>query len=225
MTDHQPGPTQRPVDEHVPRWRSTRPVIAISRQHGAGGELVARRLAEGLELELFDREIIDRIAANAHRSARVVRAVDERERKMLADCLAALAPDEYLSANAYREHLTQVVLGIGERGGAVILGRGAHLILGPSRALCILVGAPLALRVAEVARAEGLSERAARLRVAGVEAERRAFILRHFHADPADLSVFDLAVNTGTLGIDGAVAAVRSTVERLQERRPAARAG
>jgi cytidylate kinase len=54
----------------------------------------------------------------------------------------------------------------------VILGRGAHLILGQGEALRILVVAPLETRVRAVMEREGLSERAARQRIVAVESDR-----------------------------------------------------
>ena len=44
---------------------------------------------------------------------------------------------------------------------------------------------------------------------------RRQFIARSFHVDPDDASLYDLAVNTASLGIDGAVDLV---VEALRRR-------
>jgi cytidylate kinase len=229
--EHLPRSIEQIVDEQARRWQlggrgrpgpPARPVIAVSRQHGAGGGRVARRLAEELALELYDREIIEQIARSTHLSARVVSELDERDRELLTDWLAALTTDSYLSPSAYCDHLTRVIGAIAVRGGAVILGRGAHLILGPARALRVQVIAPLAARVAEVAGREGLSERDARRRIAEVESERQAFLQRYFHIRGADPAAFDLVVNTGVLGVAGAVDAVRSAVGQLGARRSAA---
>ncbi len=222
-----PRTVEQLVEEQARRWEQRRdqrherrplPVIAISRQHGAGGSEVARRLAEELQLDLLDREIIQQIAENAHLSERVVQTLDERDRKLLTDWLLAFGSPGYLSPVGYRDHLTRVVGTIARHGGAVILGRGAHLILGPHQALRVLVVAPLEARVATVMRREGLSERDARRRIAEVEAERAAFLKRHFRADFADLASFDLAVNTADLGLDAAVSAIRAALAGFSAR-------
>lgn len=223
VASHLPRSIDQIVEEQAHRWElrrheepgaPVRPVVTLSRQRGAGGRQVAERLAKELGLDLFDGEIIQQIAQNAHLSERVVSALDERSRRVLTDWLVAFGSD-YLSPNAYREHLTRLVGAIASHGGAVILGRGAHLILGPARALRVLVVAPLAARVAAVAGREGLSEREAQRHIAEIEAQRQAFLLSHFHVDSADLSHFDVVVNTGVLGIEGAVAVMRSAVEAL----------
>lgn len=213
------------VDEQARRWQLVRserhedehrPVVTVSRQHGAGGAAVAKTLATDLGLDLFDREIIQRIADSAHLSERVVSSLDEKDRELLADWLSALSSHSYLSAMEYRYHLSRVVGAVAHHGGAVILGRGAHLILGQGEALRVLVVAPLEARVRAVMDREGLGERDARQRIVTVEADRKAFLMKHFHADFADPTTFDLVVNTAVLGTGGACGAIRAAVSKLQ---------
>ncbi len=212
------------VDEQARRWQlvrqerkeeARRPVVTVSRQHGAGGGEVARRLAESLELDLFDREIIQRIAESTHLSERVVSALDEKDKELLTDWLAAISTRSYLSPAEYRYHLSRLVGAVAHHGGAVILGRGAHLILGQGEALRVLVVAPLERRVRAVMGREGLAEREAHRRIVAVEADRKAFLMKHFHADFADCTTFDLVANTAVLGVEGACGAIRTAVASL----------
>ncbi len=215
------------VEEQAHRWQLVRgerrhverqPVVTVSRQHGAGGAEVARRLAGDLHLDLFDREIIQQIAESAHLSERVVSSLDEKDRELLTDWLAALSSRSYLSPVEYRFHLSRVVGAVAHHGGAVILGRGAHLILGQGEALRVLVVAPLEPRVRAVMEREGLAEREARHRIVSVEADRKAFLMKHFHAELADPITFDLVVNTAVLGVEGACSAIRAALESLPAR-------
>jgi cytidylate kinase len=57
-------------------------------------------------------------------------------------------------------------------------------------------------------RREGISEPEARRRIKRLESDRRAFLLKHFHAEFGDPTQFDLVVNTATLGMKAASAAV-----------------
>jgi cytidylate kinase len=212
------------VDEQARRWQllrrerseaRRRPVVTISRQHGAGGTEVARALAGQLGLDLFDREIIQRIAESTHLGERVVSSLDEKDRALLEDWLSSLSSRSYLSPVEYLYHLARVVGALAHHGGAVILGRGAHLLLGQGEALRVLVVAPLEARVQAVMDREGLSERDARRRIQTVEADRSAFLAKHFHADFGDPTSFDLVVNTAMLGVVGACSTIRAALERL----------
>ena len=197
---------QRPQDER-------RPVVTVSRQHGAGGGEVVRRLAEELRLDVFDREIIRRIAESTHLSERVVSTLDEHSRAWLSDWLEGLASREFLSDAEYRSQLARVVGTIAQHGGAIVVGHGAHLVLGEGLALRVRLIAPLESRIAAVMKRKGIGEREARHQVQAIEAGRRAFVMQHFHADLEDDTRFDLVLNTARLGVTGCVAVVRSAVE------------
>ncbi len=220
------------VEEQAHRWQlrredqgaeAHRPVVTVSRQHGARGGEVARTLASELGLDLFDREVIQRIAESTHLSERVVASL-EADRDVLSDWLTSIATSNYLSPVEFWYHLSRVVGALAQHGGAVILGRAAHLVLGPGGALRVLVVAPLETRVHTVAERDRVDEREARRRIVSVEAERKAFLMKHFHADFADPSTFDVVVNTAVLGVAGACAAIRTAVQQMPARAVAERA-
>ncbi len=215
------------VDEQARRWEllrdgrkheARRPVVTISRQHGARGEELGQRLARELGYDFFDHEIINRIAESGNLSERVVSSLDEKNRELLTDWLAAVADQTYLSPAEYRYHLTRVVGAIAHQGGAVILGRGSHLILGPGQALRVFVVSPLETRVRGIMERHSLSERDARRRIVSVESDLRAYLMQHFHADLGDPTSFDLTVNTGILGMEGGCSVVRAALAQLPHR-------
>jgi len=214
------------VDEQVRRWEllrqkpkeaKTRPVITVTGQHGARGDELSQQLASELGFDHFDREIIHRVAESAQLSERVVATMDMKKRELLADWLAGFATRNYISSTEYKYHLAHVIGAIAHQGGAVIVGRGAHLLL-KGQALRVLAVAPLEDRVHTVMDSEGLSERDARRRIEEVESDRHAFILMHYHAEFSDSTAYDLVVNTAALGLDGSIAAVRAALARWQPR-------
>jgi len=226
----QPRTIEQVLEEQGRRWEfgrqqwreqreeRPRPVVTISRQHGAGGSEVARRVAGNLGLEVFDREIIHRIAESAQQSEGLVESLDDKDREPLAEWVMALGGPGYLSPFAYRAHLESVVRSIARRGGAVLVGRGAHMILGPA-ALRVLVVAPVEVRVATVMRRAKIAEAEARRAIAEIESGRSAFLRRHFHTAFGDPAHFDLIVNTGVLGVGGAVSTVEGALANIDAQR------
>lgn len=216
-----PRSIQTLVDQQARRWQVSReasphavhaPVVTISHQHGAGGAEVVRRLAQEMDLDVFDREILSQIAESTHLSERVVATLDEKARAWLADWLESLASRDFLSRSEYRYQLTRVVGAIARHGGAIIVGHGAHLVLGEGEALRVQLVAPLSARVEAVKRRSGRPEREARRDVEAVEAGRRAFVMQHFHVDLEDPTRFDMILNTARLGTAGSVAAIRAAL-------------
>jgi cytidylate kinase len=219
------------VEQQARRWQLTRQeqhdearraVITVSRQHGAGGGELVRTLAREMGLDVYDREILHQIAESTHLSERVVQALDERARELLTEWLSGMASREYLSSVEYRYQLARVVGALAHHGGAIILGRGAHLILGRGEALRVLVVAPLEARVATIVEREGVTEREARRQILAIEADRKAFLMKHFHASFDDPTHFDLIVNTSVLQIPASTAVIRAAAERLVAAPPAA---
>jgi hypothetical protein len=218
------------VEEQAHRWllekakaraSPRRPVVTLSRQPGARGEELARELAESLGLQIFDQEIPQRIADAAHLRAQAVRLLDERERSLIMDWLGPYTKEDYLTHYEYLHYLIAVIAAISHQGGAIVVGRGAHILLRQGEALRVRVVAPIKSRIAVVSACEGISERAAHERIAAVEKERRAFLKQYFRAKYDETGQYDLVVNTGSLGIDGAVEAIRGPFLRMSVATPA----
>jgi cytidylate kinase len=220
------------VDQQARRWQFGReartsevhaPVVTVAHQHGAGGAEVVRRLAQELDLDVFDREIVSEIAESTHLSERVVETLDEKARAWLTDWLESLATRDFLSRSEYRYQLTRVVGAIARHGGAIIVGHGGHLVLGEGEALRVQLVAPLQARIDAVKGRSGRPEREARREVESVEAGRRAFVMQHFHVDLEDPTRFDMILNTARLGTAGCVNAIRGAlVARIDGGRDAA---
>jgi cytidylate kinase len=220
------------VEEQVRRWHlkhegkeaaEARPIVTVTGLHGAGGDQLARRLAKDLGFDHFDREIIHLVAESAHLSDQVVAALDWKKREALADWLAGFTSKDSITSAEYRYHLAHVVGALAEHGGAVIVGRGAHLLL-REKALRVLASAPLEARVRTVMSDEGLSDRDARRRIASVDSDRRAFILAHYHEEFADPTLFDVVVNTAAVGIEVASVMIGAALEARRLRRGGRRA-
>jgi cytidylate kinase len=212
------------VEQQARRWQLRREenrgqarghTVAISRLPGAKGEDVAHGIGRALGYDVFDQEIIHEIAQRADLSDRIVSALDEKNRSMLSEWLVAFGADRYISTYEYVHELRKVIGAIARHGRAVILGRGAHLILGLGEAMRVLVIAPLEVRVENVVRDLSMPARDARRWILAREAERQAFLGKHFHARLGDPEAFDLVVNTEVLGIAGAVDAVGAAVARM----------
>lgn len=187
-----------------------RPTVTISRLPGSGGRPYAEKLARSLGFDLFDREIVLRIAETAHLSEALVASLDERVRSRFTEWLMMLERERFLWPHQYLKHLVSVVGAIAQHGGAVILGRGSPFILAQGESLRVSLVAPLAVRAQRVAQEHHLDELEARRRVLQSEGERREFVKRSFNADLTDPTAYDLVFNTERLTVDEAVLATKA---------------
>jgi cytidylate kinase len=120
---------------------------------------------------------------------------------------------------AYQDALRHVVQAAANTGHVVIVGRGGQVILADRRdVLHVRVVAPLAQRVAYVARREGLDEAAARARAQTKDRARTRYMQTQYHCQHDDPHLYDLVVNTGVLDLDSAVDLIALALARKASR-------
>ncbi|MBK8480605.1 MAG: cytidylate kinase-like family protein [Proteobacteria bacterium] len=178
------------------------PVITISRSCAARGREVGQRVAQRLGLNLYDRELVEQIAEHAQVREKVVESLDDRLRDRISNWVGEQFERCHFSYSDYLRNLSRVVLTIAEQERAVIVGRGAHFMLRPERTLRVRLDAPLERRIEHLIAERGMSEREARAEVLRVDADRAAFVRRHFAQDVADSNHYDLLLNTAALEED-----------------------
>jgi cytidylate kinase len=193
------------------------PAVALSRLPGAGGEEIGRLLAEKLDYGLFDRELLDQVAKELHVDHWVLRGLDERVRTGIERSISELAGRTSVLEDQYLRAVTRAIATVGRRGRVVVVGRGAPFILTSDEALRVLVVAPRAERVKRYARVKAIPAAESEAALDQAERDRAAFARRQFGVEHTDPTLYDLSVNTGTLGFEHAVDLV---VQALRARFP-----
>jgi len=200
------------VNGQLERWKEKKveggPIITISREPGAGGSEIARKLAKDLKMDLIGGQIISRVAESAKMSEKVVRTLDEKHVSTLDSWLTSFFTSRHLWPDVYLRHLSKVILTIGKHGCAVVVGRGAQFILPPEKTFRIRFIAPLEQRIARIMQTHKCSREEAERYIAQTENDRSAFVKKYFHEDIADPAHYDLVLNTATLSVEEAAASV-----------------
>ena len=188
------------------------PVITVSKAPGAGGNILAQQVAERLDLDLFNRDIIKEIAESAKISASVIETLEKERLSGVEDFISSLVNKQYLYPGLYLEHLMKVVCTIAEHGRAVIVGRGTNFILHPKKRFSVRMVAPLNVRIQNISRQFDVSPEEAKRRIIRRESRRSAFVRQSFNVDISDPIYYDLTINTGNMSMASAVEAVISAV-------------
>jgi cytidylate kinase len=202
------------------------PILTVSRLYGSGGSEVAALVAKKLDWSLLDNGVVDAVATRMGLSVAEVRDREERVPSLVERLTSAMAmgSQEWMSpiAEAKRptdEQLIEVTRHIIEeaiaRGPLVVVGRGTQEMLAEREdTLHVFCYAARKALIARTIQREGVSaEEAARL-VDGTNKERDQWVRLHWERDRRAHENYDLSVNTGRLGIEGAaqliVSAARS---------------
>lgn len=177
-------------------------VVAISRMPGAGGAEVARRVGERLGWPVWDRQILDLMAENSKYRRQMFESLDERTQSWIESFLESFVEG---GARDVYTHLLPRVMCIISSQDAVILGRGAHLVL--DETLSVFLKAPYRDRLDTLMHKNGIDEARAKKELARLDEEHEAFLARmakrfrrREYLNPPE--GFDLVVNTRSLGYD-----------------------
>ena len=191
---------------------SPKPCIAISRYPGTGAVALGQRVAETLHYAFFGIELVDWIARRTGFVRQLIAGVDERIRNTIDRSVADTFRSERFTESDYLRQVVSTITTLGERGGAVILGRGSPFILPSERALRVLIVAPRDQRVERLSKQRALSPTDAATALDREDASRREFLEHHFGRNPDDPTHYDLILNLGTLSMDAAAALIVDAV-------------
>jgi CMP/dCMP kinase len=192
--------------------------VTLSREYGSGGGEIAARLSQRLHWRLIDHAIVERVASEMGTSTQEAEAFDERAESKLAQVLGCLvyasplllsgAPQQVLLANeqTYSDTVKRIVRAAAQRGHTVIVGRASQVLLASLHdVLHVRIVAPFENRVAYVMQREGLDEAQARARVLTKDRDRARYLETEYHHRPEDPHLYDLVLDTTTLGLNNAV--------------------
>jgi cytidylate kinase len=179
---------------------------------GSGGSILAQQIADRLEFDLFNREIVEEIAKSAEIRETVIETLEKDRLSGIEDFIASLVKDYYIHPDLYLEHLFKVISTIAKHGRAVIVGRGANFFLPAHEIFAVRVIAPLEIRIRNVALKYNVAAEEAKRRIIQRESRRKAFVRHSFNADISDPIHYDMVINTGKISIAAAVEAVIAAV-------------
>jgi cytidylate kinase len=184
----------------VPR----RPIVTVAAEHGAGGDLLAPRVAEALGVPFLDRTLPASLVAAAEEAERQSGLVGRLAR---ASTVLAGEPVERIDSDEghIRAELAEFLTRASTEGG-VVLGRGGVFVLADApAALHVLLAGDHEGRVGRVAEREGIDRPEADHRVRAQDRARKEYMQRVFSADADDRKHYHLVVDTVALGIDASV--------------------
>lgn len=173
------------------------PIITISREKGSGGRpiafLVARKL--GPPWQVFHKDIVEQIAKEANLEKELIEEVDEGNMPLIEQVIDNVLGKQYLNLPGYYKHLIRILSTIGNRGHAIIIGRGANFLL--PDALKVRMICEMEERIRKVMKYEKVSRKEAIEMIDESDKRRTAFTKSLFQHDPRKAHHYDLIIRTG----------------------------
>lgn len=196
------------------------PGVTISAAYGAGGGVVAPRVAKRLGYPLLDRAISSQVAHQLHVSVDEAecgekkRSLVERFFNVLApmaggviglDTEGAPSPLPQDDAEQFRER-AEAIIREALLTGAVILGRaGAAALADEPKVLRVRLFGPEPARIRQAMRVQGVDEAEATRRLPEVDNARAHYVRRLYDRDIDDPALYHLQVDSTAVPFDGCV--------------------
>src|SRR5688572_673291 len=174
--------------------------IAVSREAGARGGTIARRVGKRLGWQVYDQELLEFLCANDTARQSVLADVPPAAAGWVSAQVDRVRHDRGIDPEAEGREMPRLILSLAARGQVVLLGRGAGFYLPRDSSLHVRIVAPLTARVAHLADLLRLTREQAAEQVRQKDERRAEFLLTHFGRRTADPYDFDLVLNSGLLG-------------------------
>jgi len=211
-------------DETADRPVSPAPFITISRQAGAGGRSLARRLVRRLNdthagvlpWTVWDNELVHKVAEENHLPENLVASIEDRRPSWLHEALSGIAfeddpanPDEF---KVYRR-VAVAIRALARMGRVIIVGRGGAFVTRDlPGGIHLRLVAPVKDRVAHYGRRFVLSPEEAAEHVRRLDEARTAFYRRYWPGRTLTPETFAATFNTAAVPEDRLVEAVVALV-------------
>ncbi len=204
-------------------------IITISRQFGAGGSEVARRVAAALGWRVVDNELVEEVAARAGLPPADVAEREERVPSFverLARTLAAASPELFAApapggtVPKLRENdlvgITETVVAeVAAKGRVVLVGRAAPAVLARVQdSLHVQLVAPRPFRIQAAAERLGMDPEKAAAIVDETDSMRARYLRQYYRRDWYDPVNYHMVLNSGLLGLDGVTEVIVGEAKR-----------
>lgn len=180
-------------------------IITIGREFGSGGRELGRRLAEQLQFEYYDKEIISEIAKHTSLSEQYVSQVLEGKPHTLYPIVVGHSFNTfnqhyYLQMQAVFKAQTDIINNMSEKSDCVIIGRCADYILREKNPYRIFVYADIESRLkrcrSRSPEDEHLTDKQLKKAILKVDRERAHFYRYYTGGKWGSRENYDLLINT-----------------------------
>lgn len=194
-------------------------IITLGRQFGSGGREVGKRLAKALDIPFYDKELLSVAAKESGISEELFESNDEKPTNSL---LYALAMGNYSSEMPlnHRIFLAQfdAIKKIASEGPCVIVGRCADYALRDyANCVSVFVHAPLEKRIERAITVYNVPERLAQGTISRTDRQRANYYNFYTNKKWGNVDNYELAVDSGSVGLDGAVEIIKAFALLKQE--------
>lgn len=194
-------------------------VVTITRQFGSMGRPIAKRMAEKLGIEFYDRDLVDQAAKKLNLPASVVKEEEEAARTIKKNPFSRMAfplgknPDA--RQNQIFEAQQNIIKFLAEKETCIIVGRCSDFTLADmENSLHVYIYAPYEDRVQHCVKDLGMELEEARKMIVEVDRARDSYHMMYAGYHPDDKNHKHILIDSSMLGVEGTADYLVEAVKR-----------
>lgn len=192
-------------------------IISIGREYGSGGHEVAEKLAERLQLPIYDRNLLDRMAEEKSMDGEKLKKYDEAPRRLLLSRTVrgySNSPEENIAHMQF-----DFIKGKAESGESfVVVGRCSDDLLKEYEGLIsIFVLGDMDKKIDRVMRIRNMTEEEAKAAIYRHDKKRKSYHNYYCSGKWGDSRCYDICVNSSKMGVDKTVDILETYIRSRME--------
>lgn len=203
-------------------------IITIGREFGSGGKYIGERLAEELNMKLYDEELIQRVSKEKEIDIDLLNANDEVHKQSFWYTLAMASMSMYDSVNSLTDlpnddkffvEEAKVIEEIADEGNSIIIGRCSNVILKDRKDVVnvFIYSSDEKFKIARKVEFAGLDEKKAAKILHKKDKERAMYYNYYTNKKWGARDSYDLLIDSSKLGIDGTVELIKEYVKYFEK--------
>ncbi|MBR2293022.1 MAG: cytidylate kinase-like family protein [Clostridia bacterium] len=199
-------------------------VITIARGFGSGGRTIGRMLAQKLDINYYDSDLIRLASEESGINLELFGKADERVKTNLfkrynrsyGDKLIPPDSDEFVSDDNLFNYQAKIIRELAEKQNCIIIGRCSDYILRDNpKALRLFIYADRKTCIKNVTDLYGVLPKEANERIVSLDRARAAYYKYYTGKDWDDVNNYDLCINTSRVSFEQAVDAIIAHMRAL----------
>ncbi len=189
-------------------------IISIGREYGSGGHEIAEKLANKLDLPLYDRNMLEEIALDKNVDHSELEKYDESpKKKLLSRTVRGLsASNEQNIANMQFDYLKQKA---SQGKSFVVVGRCAETVLkGNDNLISIFIIGDMENRINRIAKLRNMTIDEAKSAVNRHDKTRKAYHNSYSDVKWGDSRNYDITINSSKIDLDEIVEMLLSYIDK-----------
>ncbi|MBQ8849326.1 MAG: cytidylate kinase-like family protein [Clostridia bacterium] len=192
-------------------------VITVARGFGSGGKTIGRLLAERLDINYYDSDLIKLASEESGINIELFGKSDERVKTSLFKRYnpsydsKILPPDSdgYASSDNLFNIQAKIIRDLAEKQNCIIIGRCAdHILRDSKKAIRLFFYADEETSIKNVVDIYGVSPKVAKAKIESIDKSRASYYKYYTGKEWDDVNNYDLCINTTKLGFEKSVDAV-----------------